>query len=115
MLFAEIPESIQYIAATAIFLLVKDFIDGRRADRVAKELKKDNVVQSDKLDSIHTLVNSNMGTQLKIAAVAIRRVATMTNHADDMAAADLAEKLLAEHMHKQAVVDAKPLDAVVRP
>lgn len=54
----------------------------------------------------HTLVNSNMGVQLKLNSVVTRRLATLTNDADDMAAAALAEKLLGEHEAKQKAVDA---------
>jgi ABC-type transport system involved in cytochrome bd biosynthesis fused ATPase/permease subunit len=56
-------------------------------------------------EATHTLVNSNMGTQLKISAVALRRVAELTKHPDDLAAADLADKGLHEHEGKQAIVD----------
>lgn len=55
----------------------------------------------------HTLVNANMGKQLKISALALRRIADMTQHPDDDTAARLAEDALAEHEGKQAVVDAR--------
>lgn len=55
----------------------------------------------------HTLVNSNMGVQLKLNAVVSRRLADMTKEPADMVAAELADKLLAEHVSKQAVVDSK--------
>jgi hypothetical protein len=70
---------------------------------VAKETQKVG-------EAIHTLVNSNMGAQLKIAAVALRRLADNTTHPDDVAAAVLAEKLLHEHEIKQASVDAKVME-----
>jgi hypothetical protein len=69
------------------------------------------------LTSIHTLVNANMGAQLKISAVALRRVALSSSkekskedfdeevHKIDLAAAATAEALLAEHVLKQASVD----------
>lgn len=53
----------------------------------------------------HTLVNANMGRQLKISAVALRRVADITNDADDISAAEDAESIYQEHMTKQWVVD----------
>lgn len=56
-------------------------------------------------ESTHTLVNANMGAQLKISALALRRVAELTKHTDDQAAAELAEKLLKEHDDKQKRVD----------
>ena len=55
----------------------------------------------------HTLVNSNMGVQLKISAVALRRVANLTKEPDDIAAADLAEKALSSHEAKQTIVDSR--------
>ena len=58
----------------------------------------------------HTLLNSNMGAQLKIGAVALRRLAELTKHPDDLAAASLAEKLLSDHEAKQAVVDKRAED-----
>jgi hypothetical protein len=57
-------------------------------------------------ETVHTLVNSNMGTQLKLNAISLRRLATITNNPVDVDAAMLAEKLLKEHEAKQAVVDA---------
>src|ERR1051326_998852 len=58
-------------------------------------------------NNVHTLVNSNMGVQLKISAVALRRVAELTKNKNDEAAASLAEKSLAEHERKQSMVDAR--------
>jgi hypothetical protein len=58
-------------------------------------------------EAIHILVNSNMAAQMKISAVALRRNAQLTNHPDDIAAADLAEKLLQAHEHRQGLVDGK--------
>jgi hypothetical protein len=54
----------------------------------------------------HTLVNSNMGVQLKLNASVTRRLAVMTGNADDIAVADLAQSMYDEHVKKQAVVDA---------
>lgn len=56
----------------------------------------------------HTLVNSSMSAQLKISAIALRRVAELTKSPIDKRAADLAEHLLAEHEAKQVLVDAQP-------
>jgi hypothetical protein len=58
-------------------------------------------------DATHTLVNSSMSAQLKISAVALRRIAELTKNPEDDAAAKLAEKLDKEHTIKQSVVDAK--------
>lgn len=66
--------------------------------KVATEAKKTG-------EDVHTLVNSNMGTQLRISMVALRRVAELTNHPDDKAAAELAEKSYHDHQNKQTIVD----------
>ena len=58
-------------------------------------------------EATHTLVNSNMGAQLRISAVALRSLADITKKPRDVAIADEAERLLADHMAKQAVVDEK--------
>ncbi len=56
-------------------------------------------------ESIHTLVNSAMGAQLRLHAETARAKANITRDAGDEAVADLAEKMLGEHMQKQAAVD----------
>lgn len=61
-------------------------------------------------DKVHTLVNANMGIQLKISAVALGRVAELTKHPKDIAAWETAKTALAEHERKQASVDAKEAD-----
>ena len=58
-----------------------------------------------KLTDIHTLVNSNMSVQLRISAVALRRLADLTRDAGDEAAAALAESGYHEHEAKQRIVD----------
>lgn len=58
-------------------------------------------------EATHTLVNANYGAQLKISALALRRIAAITKDPDDVAAAELAEKLLKEHNEKQKTVDDK--------
>lgn len=57
-------------------------------------------------DKIHTLVNSNMGVQLKLNAAVTKRLADITKDDDDRKAADLAAVMLAEHEKKQETVDA---------
>lgn len=56
----------------------------------------------------HTLVNSNMGAQLKITAVALRRLYNLTLEENDLVAAQMAEKLLGDYQARQAVVDRIP-------
>jgi hypothetical protein len=66
---------------------------GATADRAAR--------QDEKLDTIHTLVNSSYSAQLKINATAMRRIADLTGHADDRKAAEQAERLYREHEAEQ--------------
>lgn len=58
-------------------------------------------------DAVHTLVNSNFGVQLNIAAIALRRVADLTKEPSDIKAANIADKALADHESRQAVVDSE--------
>jgi len=59
-------------------------------------------------EQTHILVNSNMAVQLKISAIALRRLANMPKATEeDRVAADLAEKALIEHNLKQEHVDSK--------
>ena len=57
-------------------------------------------------DKIHTLVNSAMGAQLRVAALALRRIASATDSTtEDKVAAEVAENAYREHEMKQKVVD----------
>lgn len=105
-----------YAALTGVMLAVtaaiQEWLRSKAAEKVAVEVKavKDTLVEKGTktdatLEKIHVLVNSGMIAQLKISAVALRRVAKLSNDVDDGAAADLAEKLLHEHERKQAIVD----------
>lgn len=87
-----------------------------KVDDVKASLRDNTDTTNRKLDRMekvgvatHTLVNSNMGAQLKISAVALRRVANLMRgqpgHEDDESAAVLAEKNLSDHVNKQAIVD----------
>ena len=89
----------------------------QRSERSAKEVKETlaaNTSKQDKqLDVIektgektHTLVNSNMGVQLRMHADLTQRMAEKTNEPEDIAAALQAKKLWDEHQGKQATVDA---------
>lgn len=57
-------------------------------------------------DDIHTLVNSDMGKVLKIAAVALRDLANDAPSPARIQAAQVAEQALTDHEKKQAIVDA---------
>lgn len=56
-------------------------------------------------ESVHTLVNSAMGSQLKLNAVATQRLAILTGSPVDVEAANVAEKALKSHESKQATED----------
>lgn len=53
----------------------------------------------------HRMVNSAMGIQLRISALALRRLAQMTGNPEDIAAAELAEQVYAEHHAAEVVVE----------
>lgn len=74
-------------------------------DEARIELKAGTAVAAAKLDGVHTLVNSQHSGQLRITALALRRVADLTGHKDDIAAAELAETLLAEHKEQEKKVE----------
>jgi hypothetical protein len=57
------------------------------------------------LNTVHTLVNSNLGTALASNASLARRLALHTGKSEDATAADIAEKISAEHNAKQSQVD----------
>jgi hypothetical protein len=59
------------------------------------------------VEAVHVLVNSSFSAQLKISALALRRIADLTQHADDMKGAEVAERLLGEHERKQTALDEK--------
>ncbi len=84
----------------------------REAAEVKVALVDTTAVYSQKLDaisqttdSVHVLVNNNMEVQLRLNAELSRWKASQTGMRADMEAATLAEKLLKEHMAKQATVD----------
>lgn len=58
-------------------------------------------------DAVHTLVNSNMGIQLKIAMGLAARIAKMTNNSEDIADAIETKRLYDDHMRRQSIVDAR--------
>lgn len=90
--------------ATAAAVEVKEVRNTLRSDgaKTAAKLKQMAKVMRD----THTLVNNNMEKQLKITAIALRRVAE-NGDPDDIAAAVAAEELLAEHVAKQRIVDSR--------
>jgi hypothetical protein len=88
-----------------------------KTEEVKTTLKATNAEVGDKLDGIakvgeatHVLVNNNMAIQLRLNAVLARRLADAPGATPaDRAAADAADRLLAEHLAKQDRVDATAL------
>lgn len=81
-------------------------------EKVAGVLAENTTATTKKLDGItettqkvHVLVNSAMGVQLRLAAVALRRVAELTGNAADVKAAEMAEEAHKSHEARQQVVD----------
>jgi hypothetical protein len=87
-----------FLGLTQVTSLVLQYMSGRKVEAITQTNQQ-----------IHTLVNSNMGVQLKISAVFARRIANMTKGTtegpDDERAATLAEQYLNEHEAKQRIVD----------
>lgn len=85
-----------------------------KAHAVKEALQATTTMTQDKLDGLaqvaadtHTLVNSSFAAQLKLTALAMRRIAELTHAPEDVEAAEVAERLFRGHQSKQAVVDRK--------
>ena len=59
------------------------------------------------LGSVHTLVNSSMGAQKRLTAIAARSLAVADPTPENLLAAQQAEKAFAAHVIQQALVDGK--------
>ena len=55
--------------------------------------------------NVHTLVNSQMGTQKRLTAIAARNLAVVAPTPENLLAARQAEQALADHVTQQGVVD----------
>jgi hypothetical protein len=80
--------------SVTVVLAVLHQRDSKKLDRISETGEK-----------THTLVNSNMGAQLKLNATVTHRLAMLTGDPVDEEAAVLSKKMLDEHEAKQAVVD----------
>ena len=129
--FLYLPETVWQAMIAAIVTLVLAKMahtanaSAKSAATKVEEVKEDLKVTSDKADAktdaiadvlndvasvgqaVHVLVNSNMAAQLKISTIALKRLAELTKHPDDVAAYQLSQKLYSEHEKKQATVDGK--------
>lgn len=82
---------------------VEDVKDALKQSTVAASVKADEGLKIAK--DTHTLVNSNMGVQLRLNAELSRWKADQTGLAEDARAADVAEQMIREHESKQRLVD----------
>jgi hypothetical protein len=101
------------LICTSLFALLKADTTATKVEEVKMKLETTDSDTKEKLDVIkvvadktHDLVNGAMSAQLKISAVALRRVADLSKHESDTTAADLAERALSEHELKQQMVAA---------
>lgn len=89
------------VAASALLaaakVAAKVEIASSKVEDVKTDLANSTFSTENRLDAIHTLVNGGLGVQLKIASVALRRVADLTLDRADREAADLAEKAYQDH------------------
>lgn len=95
------------IPATLVALgtLIVGIRTTRRAEVKAAVRDQAIAAIADTGEKTHILVNSSFSAQLKISALALRRIADLTKHPDDEDAAKVAERLFHEHEQKQATVD----------
>lgn len=91
----------------------RDMIAELKVEQVKKTLETSTHQHVEKLEEVaqvtkatHTLVNSNMGIQLKMNAELARWKADHTSNPKYEQEALLAEKALEEHLEKQKIVDA---------
>lgn len=106
-------DTVKIQVAQSLFALIGTIFTGILAylmSRVHRQLHANAVAVGniqDGVDEVHSLVNSNLQAQIKIAAVALRRIAEMTRHPDDELAATLAEKLYGDHVALQDAIAAR--------
>lgn len=66
-----------------------------------QEVKEMTADQTKTIEATHLMVNGAMTAQLKINQIALERVAELTKHPDDVAAAELAGRAYKAHVDKQ--------------
>jgi len=105
-------EAAKKVEEVRIKMEEKEKDDKIQKETVAQILQANTANMDEKLENMskvneatHTLVNSNMGTQLNITALALRKVANLTKDPDDMRIATLAEQAYHDHEAKQKIVD----------
>ena len=106
-------ETLKEAAAEAARAATRADVKAEEVKRTLEKTSEGYTVQLAQIaetgEKTHTLVNSNMGVQLRLNAVVTRRLAEITKGTPDgkadEEAATAAERLLREHEGKQAVVD----------
>jgi hypothetical protein len=66
-------------------------------------------------DNTHTLVNNAMGAQLQLTATTAKALADVTHDPVHVAAAQVAQTALDEHLRKQAIMDNTPAMKAYQP
>lgn len=85
-------------------MLAKAWIDQRARSKAATSIAAVKTVAV----STHALVNGNLGAVLTDKAIALRRVAALTQDPVDIRAAETAEQLAADHVARCAAAKAAP-------
>ena len=98
--FLQVRASVQVAKAAVEVENVRTTLEDTTATSAA-ELAEVKQIATD----THTLVNSASLVNLRLYAVAARRIATLTNDPADITAAEAAEKQAKEHQEKQDTVD----------
>lgn len=93
------------MGGTIIAVFVNGLNQASQTKEVATALINSTTNTTTKLDEIHTLVNSAMGTQLKSNADLARWKANNTKQLIDIQIAENAELALKQHIQKQNIVD----------
>jgi len=86
-----------------------------KAEEVKEVLAKKAIATDEKLDSIHVLVNSDMGKEKLKVAKRSRRIADLTKDPLDIAIAEEDEAAYAKHQASQGVVDTAAAAAAAGP
>lgn len=89
------------LTLTAMATLVVSIRNGRKSDGIA-EVGRSTAKSA---EQIHGLVNSNTGRILMTSMVALRRLADVTKHPDDIKAAEVATEAYNSHQAQQNIVD----------
>lgn len=90
---------------TAIGVIVFGVMAKRDAREAARKAEDKDKVDNAKMDSIHGLVNSSYGAQLRTSYGFAQRVADLTKDPDDKLIADDAKKAYLAHEQKQKAID----------